>query len=92
MPRGVVSRVGIRARFTTASLVEQNHSVFRWVEEGRVSFGTITTRAAVKENRCPKLDCEDNVVRAVFVLTRLSIFFTILLVIQFVDIVNAQPV
>lgn len=55
MPGSVVCGVGIRARLTTASLVEQNYSVFRGVEEDGVSFGAVPTRPAMEVDDCKAL-------------------------------------
>lgn len=50
VPGSVICGVGIRARLTTASLVEQNHSILRGVEEDGVGFGTVATWPPMEEN------------------------------------------
>jgi len=55
MPSSVVCCVGIRARLTTASLVEQNHSVFRGVEEDGVGFGAVPARPTMEVDDCKAL-------------------------------------
>jgi hypothetical protein len=56
MPCSVVRGVSIRARLTAASLVEQNHSIFRGVEEDGVGFGAIAAGSTMEENNCIRLD------------------------------------
>jgi hypothetical protein len=55
MPSSVVGRVGIRPRLATASLVEQNHSVFRRVKEDGVGLGAVSARPAVEVYDCTAL-------------------------------------
>jgi hypothetical protein len=56
VPGRVVCGVGIRPRLTAASLVEQNHSVFRGVEENGVCFGAVSAGSTMEEDDWIGLD------------------------------------
>lgn len=56
VPGCVVCGVGIRARLTTTSLVEQDHPVFRGVEEDGVGFRAIPAGSAMEEDDWLGLD------------------------------------
>jgi hypothetical protein len=48
VPRRIVSHACVRAREAAAALVQEDHAVVRWVEEGRVGFGGAPAGAAVQ--------------------------------------------